>query len=59
MIELIILAVVVFWLLGGAHSHRRHYRQHGAHPNLWWNYRRGWFGSIRVPLIGGRYSHKL
>ena len=36
--EAIIIIVVVLaaiHLLGGAHAHRRHYRQHGVHPNLY------------------------
>jgi hypothetical protein len=27
---------------GGARSHRSHYRQHGAHPNEYYTYGRGW-----------------
>ena len=57
MITLIVIAAVVLWLLGGAHSHRRHYRQHGVHPNLYWTYGRGLYGSIRVG--GFRIGHKL
>ena len=62
MIEVIViigLILLFLHLLGGCFRHRRHYNRHGMHPNLWWNYRRGWFGSVRVPLIGGRYSHHL
>jgi len=57
MVGLAIVGVVVLWLLGGAHSHRRHYRQHGAHPNLYYTYGRGLYGSIRVG--GFRIGHKL
>jgi hypothetical protein len=57
MIALIIIGAVVLWLLGGAHSHRRHYRQHGVHPNLYYTYGRGLYGSIRVG--GFRIGHKL
>lgn len=57
----IVIVVILFvvHLLGGAHHHRRHYRQHGLHPNLMYTYGRGWWGSVRVPLIGGRYGHHL
>ena len=57
MIELIIVAVVVVWLLGGAHQHRRHYKRHGLHPNLYYTYGRGWYGSIRMG--GFRIGHRL
>ena len=57
MITLVVIAVVVLWLLGGAHSHRRHYRQHGLHPNLYYTYGRGLYGSIR--LGGFRIGHRL
>jgi hypothetical protein len=57
----IIIAVVVVLVLahlaGGARSHRRHYRQHGLHPNLYYTYGRGWYGSIR--LGGFRLGHRL
>jgi hypothetical protein len=48
-IGLMISSVVVLHLLGGARSHRRHYRQHGLHPNLYYTYGRGWYGSVRLP----------
>jgi hypothetical protein len=57
-IALIIIGLAVFWLLGGAHAHRRHYRQHGVHPNLYYTYGRGWYGSIRLPG-GWRVGHRL
>ena len=56
-IVLIAAAVAVFWLLGGAHSHRRHYKQHGVHPNLYYTYGRGLYGSIRIG--GFRIGHRL
>ena len=56
MITLIIVGAVL-WLLGGAHAHRRHYRQHGVHPNLYYTYGRGLYGSIRVG--GFRIGHRL
>ena len=61
MIAIVVIAAVLLaaHLLGGARSHRRHYRQHGLHPNLYYTYGRGWYGSIRVPGIGGRYGHRL
>jgi hypothetical protein len=49
--------LVAAHLLGGAHSHRRHYRQHGVHPNLYYTYGRGLYGSIR--LGGFRIGHRL
>lgn len=58
MITVVIAAAVVLWLLGGAHAHRRHYRRHGVHPNLYYTYGRGWYGSIRLPG-GFRIGHKL
>jgi hypothetical protein len=48
----------VLHLLGGARSHRGHYRRHGAHPNLYYTYGRGWYGSVRLPG-GFRVGHKL
>ena len=56
---LIIIGAVLFvlHLLGGAHAHRRHYRQHGLHPNLYWTYGRGLYGSIKVG--GFRIGHRL
>ena len=55
------IAVLVVGLLihlaGGARSHRRHYRQHGMHPNLYYTYGRGFYGSIRVG--GFRIGHRL
>ncbi len=47
MIEVIVIIAAVFavvHLLGGAHGHRRHYRQHGMHPNLYYTYSRGFLG---------------
>jgi hypothetical protein len=61
MIELIIIGGIIgalIHLAGGARSHRRHYRQHGAHPNLYYTYGRGWYGSIRLPG-GFRLGHHL
>ena len=55
------IAVLVVGLLihlaGGARSHRRHHRQHGARPNLYYTYGRGWWGSIN--LFGFRIGHRL
>ncbi len=61
MIEVIVVVgfiLLFLHLLGGARSHRRHYRQHGLHPNLYWTYGRGWYGSIRLPG-GFRVGHHL
>ena len=59
MTALIIIGLVLaaVHLLGGAHAHRRHYRQHGVHPNLYWTYGRGLYGSVR--LGGFRIGHRL
>ena len=60
MIELIVIAAIVLavaHLAGGARGHRRHYRQHGMHPNLYYTYGRGWWGSVRVG--GFRIGHRL
>jgi hypothetical protein len=46
------------FLAGGARSHRRHYRQRGVHPNLYYTYGRGWYGSVRLPG-GFRVGHRL
>jgi len=54
---LIAVALVVLHLAGGARAHRRHYRRHGLHPNLYWTYGRGWYGSVR--LGGFRIGHRL
>jgi hypothetical protein len=61
MLALIIIVLVVgllIHLLGGARSHRRHLRHHGAHPNLYYTYGRGWYGSVRLPG-GWRVGHRL
>jgi hypothetical protein len=56
-----IIAVVVILVLahlaGGGRAHRRHYREHGMHPNLYYTYGRGWYGSVR--LFGFRVGHRL
>ena len=57
-IVIIVLAVVLAHLAGGARAHHRHYRQHSAHPNLYYTYGRGWYGSIRLPG-GFRVGHRL
>jgi hypothetical protein len=57
LIAIIVAGVVVVHLLGGAHHHRRHYRRHGVHPNLYYTYGRGWWGSI--DLFGFRVGHRL
>jgi hypothetical protein len=60
MAEAVIAIVIVVFLLhlaGGARSHRSHYRQHGAHPNLYYTYGRGWYGSVRIG--GFRIGHRL
>jgi hypothetical protein len=45
----VITALPVLHLAGGARAHRRYYRRHGLHPNLYYTYGRGWYGSIRLP----------
>ena len=61
MLAILVIAVIVVLVLhlaGGARSHRRHYQQHGAHPNLYYTYGRGWYGSVRLPG-GFRVGHRL
>ena len=53
----IVVVLFVLHLLGGARHHRRHYKQHGLHPNLYWTYGRGLYGSIKVG--GFRIGHRL
>jgi hypothetical protein len=57
---IIVIAVILLavHLLGGARAHRRHYRQHGVHPNLYYTYGRGFYGSVRLPG-GFRVGHHL
>lgn len=57
-IALVVIALVAAHLAGGARSHRRHYQQHGMHPNLYYTYGRGWYGSVRLPG-GFRVGHRL
>jgi hypothetical protein len=60
LIELIVtIGVILLFvhLLGGAHGHRRHYKQHGLHPRLMNTYGRGWWGSVRIG--GFRIGHRL
>lgn len=54
---IIVVVLVIVHLAGGARQHRRHYRQHGVHPNLYYTYGRGWYGSVR--LGGFRIGHRL
>lgn len=54
----IVVVLVVSHLLGGAVRHRRHYTRHGVHPNLYYTYGRGLYGSIRLPG-GFRVGHRL
>jgi hypothetical protein len=56
-VGIILAALFVLHLLGGAHAHRRHYQRHGVHPNLYYTYGRGLYGSIRVG--GFRIGHRL
>ena len=53
-----VIALVAAHLAGGARAHRSHYRQHGMHPNLYYTYGRGWYGSVRLPG-GFRVGHRL
>jgi hypothetical protein len=57
-IVVIAAALVLLHLAGGARSHRRHYQRHGTHPNLYYTYGRGWYGSVRLPG-GFRVGHRL
>jgi hypothetical protein len=56
---LIICAVVglVLHLAGGGVSHRRYYREHGLHPDLYYTYGRGLWGSINI--FGFRIGHRI
>jgi len=54
---IVIIAGLLLHLAGGARAHRRHYQQHGVHPNLYYTYGRGWYGSVRVG--GFRVGHRL
>jgi hypothetical protein len=56
-IGVIILAVILH-LLGGLFHHRRHYQEHGVHPNLYYTYGRGWWGSVELPG-GFRVGHRI
>lgn len=58
LVVIIVVVLVVVHLAGGAHHHRRHYRAHGVHPNLYYTYGRGWYGSVRLPG-GFRVGHRL
>jgi hypothetical protein len=50
---ILIVALLLLHLAGGARAHRRHYRQHGVHPNLYYTYGRGWYGSSGCPPTSG------
>ena len=56
-VVIIAVVLIVLHLAGGARSHRRHYRQHGMRPNLYYTYGRGWYGSVRIG--GFRIGHRL
>jgi hypothetical protein len=58
LIIVIVVAALLIHLAGGARSHRRHYRQHGLHPNLYYTYGRGFYGSVRLPG-GWHLGHRL
>jgi len=53
----VVAALFVLHLLGGAHSHVKH-RRHGLQPRLYYTWGRGWYGSLRLPG-GFRLGHKL
>ena len=53
----IVVFLLVTHLLGGLFRHRRHYKRHGVHPNLYYTYGRGLYGSIRIG--GFRIGHRL
>ena len=55
---IVVAALVLLHLAGGGRAHRRHYQQHGMHPNLYYTYGRGWYGSVRLPG-GFRVGHRL
>jgi len=51
--------LVAAHLLGGGTRHVQHYRRSGGlHPNLYYTYGRGWWGSVRLPG-GFRVGHHL
>lgn len=53
-----LLIGAVLHLAGGATRHRQHYRRSGGlHPNLYYTYGRGWWGSVKVG--GFRIGHRL
>lgn len=52
----VIVALVVIHLAGGAHGHARA-RRRGMNPRLYYSLGRGWYGSIRVG--GFRIGHRL
>jgi hypothetical protein len=61
-IEFFVICLIigaVAHLAGGATRHRQHYRRSGGlHPNLYYTYGRGWWGSVRLPG-GFRVGHRL
>lgn len=58
--DLVIAAAILLaiHLAGGAVRHARHYRRHGMHPDLYYTYGRGWYGSIALPG-GFRLGHRI
>lgn len=57
-VVIVVAALVLLHLAGGGRTHHRHYQQHGMHPNLYFTYGRGWYGSVRLPG-GFRLGHRL
>jgi hypothetical protein len=57
-IVLVLIAFAVTHLVGGATRHRQH-RRAGLNPRISYTFGRGWWASVRVPGIGGRYGHRL
>ena len=55
---IVIASLALLHLAGGARAHPRHYTRHGLHPNLYYTYGRGWYGSVRLPG-GFRVGHRL
>lgn len=60
MTALVIIGIVLVavHLLGGGTRHVQHYRRSGGlHPNLYYTYGRGWWGSVKIG--GFRVGHHL
>jgi hypothetical protein len=55
----VLVVLLVIHLAGGLTRHAQHRRKHGFAPRISYTFGRGWWASVRVPVIGGRYGRHI